>query len=475
MYEDWVIEQRQRVQRLFVAASTEATSLLLEQKRPAEAVNAAKRASEVDDLSEVAHLGLIRALVADNRIAEAAAQAEALRRRFYDELGEDMSAETRTAIRALLADARQRPELLMDKVKQERDPERAYACADLLDRAFDAWYGPEEAAWTARVAEIEPQIMEASQWCRTHDPALGVRIVGPLGRYWLGGRDFAKGRIALQAALSSAEGLKNEFVARAQVALFVLMLMSAVQDTEKMQRLLDEAEDLYRAAGNEWGIAHVTRNRGLLLNYLNRTQEARDTYLSAVRQFEEVCDPAGVALSLLCLGMVRANGNYGGGFPATAKAYRAFLEVGNTWGRKTAFDNVCSDIQHLCGADLHEALSILELELAHYTLKTDRPKLIWIHSRLALIHHMLNDLGMAFNATTRLTLHVNEDQRGMWVQACKFLRAQAKADTLDGDFDFACLLELDEQHHLEYGSQRIAPLRDREEFLGLLRSVPSLY
>jgi hypothetical protein len=43
-----------------------------------------------------------------------------------DELcdGEDMSAETRTAIRALLADARQRPELLMDKVKQEPDPER---------------------------------------------------------------------------------------------------------------------------------------------------------------------------------------------------------------------------------------------------------------------------------------------------------------------------------------------------------------
>jgi DNA-binding SARP family transcriptional activator len=124
MYEDWVIEQRQRVQRLFVAASTEATSLFLEQKRPAEAVDAARRAAEVDDLSEVAHLSLIRALVADNRIAEAAAQAEALRRRFYDEFGEDMSAETRTAIRALLADARQRPELLMDKVKQEPDPER---------------------------------------------------------------------------------------------------------------------------------------------------------------------------------------------------------------------------------------------------------------------------------------------------------------------------------------------------------------
>ena len=452
-YEDYIVEKREELERAFVAAVVDATCLLLSNGRSHEAVSLAKRAIEVDNLCESAHVALVRALVADRRFAEAEAHVAHVERLLEAELGCAPSDEVRDAFAVCLSlesNNRIRVDQLIGLLQDSSFQIRAEAAAELADRAFAAWYGPDETEWTGIIATSERELISTIEWASSNDALMAIRIAGPLGRYWLGSREFSKGKLILERVLDVGPAEPSVYAGRAMVALFVLMLMTGGSDLGQMQQLLDRAEDIYRRTQNRWGIAHVTRNRGLLLNHLRQLDRAREAYQEAIAQFQAFGDEPGIALSLLCIGMMRAEGEYARGFEPTLRAYDAFAQIGNLWGRQTALQNLSGLIGHVEPDDARQCLNRLELELSRHTDPRDRAKRTWLHAQMALVELRLEEHARLLLSLIGLATHATDEQRGEILAAARTLRGSISQSRIRGDDELLGLETLHRSWYLDF-------------------------
>jgi DNA-binding SARP family transcriptional activator len=475
-YEEWVIEHRRRLDALFVACAVDTTCQLLSRGRCAEALDLSRRALEIDDLCEAAHASVVRSLAAQSRHSEAQVHVETMRRRLQEALGVEPSVETMAAVRLALASQVERTDAVEELTRQIKDgtgSERAAACAQLMERAFQAWYGGEESEWLERVAGLEPEIFGVLQWCEENDPATGLSIAGAMGRFWLTSRNFARGKAALQRALTAKDRAENRHVARALVSLFVMSLMSGQPNLEEMDSMLDEAERRYRTAGDTWGVAHATRNRGLLRNYQRRLTEARQCFDHALRLFGEVKDPSGVALTILCTGIMRKGDNNEAGLDELEQAYLQFHEIGNEWGRGLALMRLSANLIDFGPEALRRTIPLLELELRRHTAWTDRPKICGILSRIALSQYILGELPACFATLVQLAQHAQGHTLGQILTLAEGVRTAISEEHLAEDENLSFHIELHEEWERDnFGETFPRRAMSADETTALLSSLP---
>jgi non-specific serine/threonine protein kinase len=124
----------------------------------------------------------------------------------------------------------------------------------LVEQAAPALQGPEQASWLARLAREHDNLRAALQWAldRGHS-ALGLRLAGALGKFWLRGGHQREGRRWLAALLAlPAEGAEEATVAVRATALdAAAWLAEDLHDFAQASALFEQSDALRRAAGQE--------------------------------------------------------------------------------------------------------------------------------------------------------------------------------------------------------------------------------
>jgi non-specific serine/threonine protein kinase len=154
----------------------------------------------------------------------------------------------------------------------------------LVEQAAPALQGPEQASWLARLAREHDNLRAALQWAldRSHS-ALGLRLAGALGKFWLRGGHQREGRRWLAALLAlPAEGAEEATVAVRATALdAAAWLAEDLHDFAQATALFEQGGALRRAAGQEEDAA------GLLISAALEARSGGD-YVRATTLLEEV-------------------------------------------------------------------------------------------------------------------------------------------------------------------------------------------
>ncbi len=185
-----------------------------------------------------------------------------------------------------------------------------------------------------RLTHEMPNIRAALQWTiEANEPALGLRLATPLGRYWYSHGAFDEGGRWLRALLAlDAQAGDRAVTPRARVwALYSLILIALDQhDFDQAEALGREGLTLARAVGDGAGV-------GNMLTELGHVAEARGDLDAALALFEEglasfraSSQDGAVGRTLSSLGnLQRTRGDY-------AEAQR-YLEESLAWARARNF------------------------------------------------------------------------------------------------------------------------------------------
>src|ERR1017187_9348844 len=80
----------------------------------------------------------------------------------------------------------------------------AHYCLDLAEQAEEALRGGAQRVWLARLEAEHDNVRAALHWSIADhgDPALGLRLACPLGRFWMMRGYYREGRAWLEQALA---------------------------------------------------------------------------------------------------------------------------------------------------------------------------------------------------------------------------------------------------------------------------------
>jgi len=124
----------------------------------------------------------------------------------------------------------------------------------LAEQAAPALQGPEQAAWLARLAREHDNLRAALQWALDRgESALGLRVAGGLGKFWLRGGHQREGRrwLAALLALAPDEDDAAAVAARATALEGAAGLAEDAHDFAGATALYEQSGALRRALGQE--------------------------------------------------------------------------------------------------------------------------------------------------------------------------------------------------------------------------------
>jgi tetratricopeptide (TPR) repeat protein len=132
--------------------------------------------------------------------------------------------------------------------------------------------------WYARLLPERGNLRAALDWCRDHDPALGLRLAAGLGWFWVVHHDLTDGEGWLERFLAQGPG---EPGLRGRALLALATLKRDRGDLAAAQPLLEESLALCRQVGDRWGVArglamlaHQARSRADYERGLALTRES---------------------------------------------------------------------------------------------------------------------------------------------------------------------------------------------------------
>jgi len=125
----------------------------------------------------------------------------------------------------------------------------------LAEEAEQGLRGPEQEAWTARLAIELDNLRAVLDWCKTEEggPDAGLRVAGALGLFWDVRGYLSEGRRWLEGLLSLATGASD--ATRAKALNWAGVLAYRQGDYARVRTLCEEALALSRSAGDQWGTA----------------------------------------------------------------------------------------------------------------------------------------------------------------------------------------------------------------------------
>jgi len=212
-------------------------------------------------------------------------------------------------------------------------------CLDLAEQAFEPLMGPDQAAWLVRLETEHDNLRAALAWARERGAVeLGVRLAGPLWRFWWLHGHLSEGRAWLEAALSAGEG--SDPGARG-TALNGAGILARYQGAyERATALHEEALAIHRSIEDTAGIANTLNNLGMVAYQQGEYERATLLHEEALTLRRALEDRRGIAFSLNNLGLVaEARGEYARAATMHEEALALQRALGNTSGIAASLGN----------------------------------------------------------------------------------------------------------------------------------------
>lgn len=209
-----------------------------------------------------------------------------------------------------------------------------HACfmLELAERAEHNLVGAELRLWLDRLHRDRNNIRAALSWSRHHDPGLGVRLAGALGRYWRLSGQYAEGRQWLAAAVSATDDATAPAArAKALTALGTLEFLQCEYDQATAR--LAQARQLYALIGDDRGSAAALQSLGSIAREQGRYAEARGHHREVLAIGRHRGDAAAVARAIKSMGFTSwLEGDYPVAVESSSDAVRRFRELGDDDG-----------------------------------------------------------------------------------------------------------------------------------------------
>ncbi|MGA5299921.1 BTAD domain-containing putative transcriptional regulator [Nucisporomicrobium flavum] len=238
----------------------------------------------------------------------------------------------------------------------------AHFMLELAERGERGLAGAGLTGWLDRLHRDRDNLRAALAWSRGHDPGLGVRLAGALGRYWRLSGQYAEGRQWLAAAVSGLDG-STAPAARAK-ALTALGTLEFLQcEYAPATARLDEARRLHTATGDDRGVADAVQSLASIAREQGRYADARRHHAEVLAIARRRGDPAGTARAIKSMGFTAGlEGDHDAAVEWSADAVRRFRELGDDEGLAGALIDLAAATRHR--GDPGTAWSLLDRSLA---------------------------------------------------------------------------------------------------------------
>lgn len=260
-----------------------------------------------------------------------------------------------------------------------------HACfmLELAERAEQGLAGAGLRPWLDRLHRDRHNIRAALSWSRHHDPGLGVRLAGALGRYWRLSGQYAEGRQWLAASVSAMEATAAPAArAKALTALGTLEFLQC-EYTQAAERL-SQARRLYAATGDDRGTAAAVQSLASIAREQGRYAEARRHHEEVLAIGHRRGDGAAVARAIKSTGFTAwLEGDHAGAIEASTDAVRRFRELDDDEGLAGALVDLAAATFRQ--GDPDAARPLLEQSLAIADRLGLREATAWAHEQLGLV------------------------------------------------------------------------------------------
>jgi predicted ATPase/DNA-binding CsgD family transcriptional regulator len=168
---------------------------------------------------------------------------------------------------------------------------------DLVDRAHADSFGPEHAAWCARLRAEHPNLRAALEHSLT-EPLVGLHLAGALRPYWLGEGALAEGRQWLERLLPLAP---EPGVDRAEALIVAAHLVILLGFPAEAQPMLTEARSIADSLGDRAVMTAVIEAEGVAEVFGGEPSRVLELTGRALAEYRAVNDDFGKARTLLTL------------------------------------------------------------------------------------------------------------------------------------------------------------------------------
>jgi len=259
----------------------------------------------------------------------------------------------------------------------------AHCMLELAECGERGLAGADLTVWLDRLHRDRNNIRAALSWSRRHDPGLGVRLAGALGRYWRLSGQYAEGRQWLAAAVSGLDG-STAPAARAK-ALTALGTLEFLQcEYAPAAERLAQARQLHAATGDDRGVAAAVQSLASIAREQGRYADARRHHEEVLAISRRLGDAAGVARAIKSTGFTAwLEGDHGRAIELSTDAVRRFRELGDDEGLAGALIDLAA-ATHRRG-DPDGARSLLEQSLALADRLGAKEGTAWAWEQLGLV------------------------------------------------------------------------------------------
>ena len=292
-----------------------------------------------------------------------------------------------------------------------------HACfmLELAERAEHGLAGADLRLWLDRLNRDRNNIRAALSWSRHHDPGLGVRLAGALGRYWRLSGQYAEGRQWLAASVAATDDTTGPAArAKALTALGTLEFLQCEYDQAVAR--LSQARQLYAQIGDDRGTAAALQSLASIAREQGRYAEARKHHQEVLAVGRRRGDAAAVARAIKSMGFTAwLEGDYPAAIESSTDAVRRFRELGDDEGLAGALVDLAAATFRRGdpgGASplLHQSMTIADrLGLREATA--------WAQEQLGLIAAARGDRAEAVRLL-RHSLGVHHELGDRWRTAC---------------------------------------------------------
>jgi predicted ATPase/DNA-binding SARP family transcriptional activator len=294
---------------------------------------------------------------------------------------------------------------------------------ELADRAEPELSGAGQAAWLDRLERELDNLRAAMAWFRESGQRQAhLRLAGSLWRFCYLRGHYEEGRGWLEGALARGDDAPPTVRAKAHLGAGVLTLLQCEYDRARGR--LEEALALYRALGDDWGVASASQMLGSIARERGEYARSEALHEESLALWRKLGDEAGEARSL----------NY--------LAYVAWLQEKHEWAKELceetlarfrrlgdneiiAWALISQGASALYAGDRRRARALLEESFALSREVGYKEGVAWSLNQLGVLAHREGDHWRATDLL-RESLEIHQDLGDRW-RAASVLEAMAQA------------------------------------------------
>jgi DNA-binding SARP family transcriptional activator len=214
--------------------------------------------------------------------------------------------------------------------------ERIAAVRQVFEAAWTGAYAATEDEWDAVIRRHKEPIVQTIGEARATDADATLVIAGAGWRYFSNNGMIPAFQETLRGALDRSSREPSPERARALCSL--AFDITETGHWNEALPLAQEALEMYRNLGDEWGVAHANRCVGFAYAFGRDWKRSHEYYHRALHGFKTIGNREGMAVTQLCLSFATTDSQPGLRMQWTIESVESYLAVGNKWGIEYAGD-----------------------------------------------------------------------------------------------------------------------------------------